>query len=151
MSLSYLYCQQPVLQVIHQALVVILSSSQGPGCGNEEHEHRLHCERLSFFVGPAFSLLLLTRAQLFPRSLSRWAERAARCDRTQGEVRRTASVRRAAARVPNYSSAVTLLECFHKLSGRSSEPLSPSSVLTKPVCCAHSADCAHTTQHVNRH
>lgn len=77
MSLSYLYCQQPVLQVIHQALVVILSSSQGPGCGNEEHEHRLHCERLSFFVGPAFSLLLLTRAQLFPRSLSRWAERAA--------------------------------------------------------------------------
>lgn len=42
MILSYLYCQQPVLQVIHQALVVILSSSQSPGCRNEEHEHRLH-------------------------------------------------------------------------------------------------------------
>lgn len=129
MILSYLYCQQPVLQVIHQALVVILSSSQSPGGGNQEHQHRLHCERLTFFVAPCFSSPSLDAGTTFPREPLSLAEpsRAERLTVTalRGEVRRTARARRAAAKVPNYWSAVTLLECFDKLSGRSSEPLSP--------------------------
>lgn len=72
MGIAYLYCQQPVLQVIHQPLVVILGSGQSPGSGNKEHKHRLHCEPLRFFVCPAFSSPSLTCAEppSEPRTLS---------------------------------------------------------------------------------
>lgn len=44
---SYLYGQQSVLEIIHQPLVVILSSSEGPGSGNEENKQRLHCDMIN--------------------------------------------------------------------------------------------------------
>lgn len=151
MGIAYLYCQQPVLQVIHQPLVVILGSSQSPGSGNKEHKHRLHCEQLSFFVCPAFSSPSLTCAELpsEPRTLSYEPLSVTAREKRWGGRRERAE---AAVRVSNYLTAVTLLECFHKLSGRSSESLSPlpsSGSECAALALRGCSDCAHSPRHVN--
>ena len=105
---SYLNSQQPVLQIIHQPLVVVLSCCQSPGCGNQQHQHRPHLE----FLGES----RVPHEPVTPVQSS-----TSRVKRCEGQRERT----RGRSEFPNSLTALTLLECFHKLSGRSLVPLTP--------------------------